>query len=162
VWVQSDGRLQLLDNSLMEAGKESKAPAQGTDQQRSLALLGKVATLALEGSVRPADEPPAPLRAAVPLHARPLLDRLVGVGEPYTEVRQVQADLAAIRDRLPEVTRGLRAGQLATLATFLCLGLLVMFLQGDWRWALVVPVAWVIWAFCFHGGLSLRFMGLAL
>jgi hypothetical protein len=128
VWVQGNGQVVLLDMGVGPAA-EGGAGA-GSDQERTLALLGQAAILLLEGRPRPAGSPPAPIRAAVPAHAARLLQRLLGVGEPYRHVGQVQADLSDTRDRPRAVTRTRRAAQLAVLAGFLGLGLGCMSLGG--------------------------------
>src|SRR5207247_10608856 len=105
------------------------------DQQRALAFVRDVATLLLEGQLRPEGGPPVPLSKPVPRHASVLLDRLLGVGPTYETVAQLQADLAATRNRPTHVTRPLRAGHLAVLTACLAPGLATMLLMGT------VPVA---------------------
>jgi hypothetical protein len=187
VWVQPDGRVQLTDGVLTDRLPESSGPLTGTDQERSLALLRAVAVLALEGRLRKPEEPPAPVRAPVPLHARPVLDRLAAVSSPYTDVRQVQADLAALRDQPTEVTRPWRAEHLALLTALHFPGLVAMSFAPLWAPLLVPgsatgapdepastgmalatvvgagvwPLLWVVWAFLFHGGLTLRRLNIA-
>src|SRR5262249_12200739 len=74
VWIQANGRIQLLDGSLDFLGDASNRP-DGSDQEAPLLLLREVVTLTLEGSPRPAEEAPAPIRAPVPKHAAPMLNR---------------------------------------------------------------------------------------
>src|SRR5262249_19821277 len=90
----------------------------------------QVAVLALEGRPRPDGEPPRSIRAPVPLHARKLLDCLLGVQEPYGQVQQLQADLAATRHLPAEITRPHRAAYLAVLTMFASLGLMCMLLAS--------------------------------
>jgi hypothetical protein len=162
VWVQADGRLQLLDASL-----SSEAPGDGLD------LLGDVAVLALEGRPRPPDAAPSPVRAPLPGHAALMLSRLTGPGKPYRDVRQFQRNLQATARRPTVVTRERRLAHLAVQAAFLLCGLGVGLLAallfsynhsdvGVWISLAVWPVVWVVWAFCWRGGLSLPLLGLSL
>jgi hypothetical protein len=64
------------------------------------------------------------------LHVSRFLPRLLGWPEPYTEVKEFQADLAATRDRPTEVQRWRRAAHLGLLGVVLFLG---------W-WLLILPV----------------------
>jgi hypothetical protein len=187
VWVQPDGRAQLTDGILTDRLPGTSGPSTGTDQERSLALLREVAVLALEGHPRKPEEHTASIRAPVPLHARPILDRLAAISAPYTNVQQVQADLASLRDKPTEITRPWRAEHVALLAGLHLPGLLVMSLAPFWasflipgattgtpdeatstRMALATvvgagiwPLLWVVWAFLFHGGLTFRRLGIA-
>jgi hypothetical protein len=87
VWIDSAGKVQLLDFPLQAASADAEAsPPEATQQraradQQSLALLRQIATLTLEGRARSADAPPARISglAAVPEHAARMLQRLLGV-----------------------------------------------------------------------------------
>jgi eukaryotic-like serine/threonine-protein kinase len=129
VWVQPGGQVQLLDFPLARSGG-ARVLASGAPQTRALALLRQVAILALEGRLRPDGEPPRSIRAPVPLHARKVLDCLLGVQEPYDQVQQLQAELAASRHRPAEITRRHRAAYLAVLTMFASLGLTCMLLAS--------------------------------
>jgi hypothetical protein len=124
VWVQPNGSVQLLDFALGREPAVTSAPApDGPDQQRALALLGAVTAWLLEGRPRPApDVGAAPLRARVPEHAGRFLRRLLTPGQPYRNVKELQAELRATQDRPVEVTRVRRAGQLAAWLGLVCLG----------------------------------------
>src|SRR5205823_3434712 len=125
VWVQSGGRVQLLDAPLGGPPPEDCDCLGETDSARALALLRRVAVLALEGRVRP--QPVGErVHAPAPASARQLLDRLAGVEQPYTEVEQVQADLIALQGEPTRVTTAMRSAQLALLVTLLAPMLLVM------------------------------------
>jgi serine/threonine protein kinase len=162
VWVQADGRLQLLDVPLVQ-----EAPGDGLD------LLGDVAALALEGRPRPLDSAPAAIRAPLPQHAAWMLGRLMGARKPYRDVPQFQRDLEATADQPTAVTRPRRLAHLAVQAAFLLLGLGAGWLAsipfligrsevGAWMCLVACPVAWVVWAFLWRGGLSLPLFGLSL
>jgi uncharacterized RDD family membrane protein YckC len=92
VWVQGDGRAQLADIPLTAAAEEEETSA-GTDQERALGLLARVAALVLEGKPRSLQGRAMPLRASVPPEARKTCERLLGVGDPYQTVAQLQEDL---------------------------------------------------------------------
>jgi hypothetical protein len=126
VWVGPDGQMQLLDLPLGRApdrAVEIKGP------NRALALLASVAALALEGQPRPPGDL-GPVWAPVPLHARPILDRLLGGGNPYGGVAEFQADLKAVADRPAEVARGRRTTHLVILTALLSVGLVFMLSAG--------------------------------
>jgi uncharacterized RDD family membrane protein YckC len=162
VWVQADGRLQLLDVPLAQ-----EVPGDGLD------LLGDVAALALEGRPRPLDAAPAAIRAPLPQHAARMLDRLMGLHKPYRDVQQFLRDLEATADRPTAVTRSLRFAHLAVQAVLLYLGLaasllaILPFYLNDremdiWKYPIVCPAVWIVWAFLWRGGLSLPLFGLSL
>src|SRR5439155_12631759 len=116
VWVEPNGRVQLLDCS----------PADGAaDPARTpLALLREVASLVLEGRPRSA---PGPVRAPVPPHALPVLDRLFTDGG-YPTLSDLQRDLADTHAHRPEVTPAVRAAQLGIQAAALAPSLALLFL----------------------------------
>jgi hypothetical protein len=136
VWVQANGQIQLLDFPLTGispppapplAADKPEAQARGKGEGgegRALDLLRQMAVFALKG--KPLVQPGKPVSAPVPLYARRLLDRLFGVRDPVRTLTELQADLAASRDRPAEVTRRQRAAHLAVLVTFLSLGLASM------------------------------------
>src|SRR5262249_10180322 len=138
-----------------------------------------VAVLMLEGHLRPVTEPAASLRTPAPEHARKMLDRLIGVAEPYERVEEFQADLLASRERPTQTTRSQRGTHLVLQMMFLALGLIFMdgiyvaFLSpeeyGPGEKALarvasgvVWPVLAVVWAFLFRGGWALRLLDVVL
>jgi hypothetical protein len=102
VWVQPDGGLLLLDRPL---GVPADCPPEG-DQPPTLALLGRVATLALGG-------------APLPLHAAQIVSRLAAGPARYQQLEQFQADLRATCDSTTEVTRARRAAHLGIMAACL-------------------------------------------
>jgi hypothetical protein len=98
VWVQPDGRAQLLDTALTDEPGAAE-PAAGSDQERAVALLRQVAVLVLEGRPRDPKAPTGLLHASLPPNARRPLDRLATGQPPYETVQQWQADLAATAAR---------------------------------------------------------------
>jgi hypothetical protein len=137
VCVRPGGPVQLLDWPLAD---ETRDPARtdpgGAPAQQSLALLGRVAVLGLEGPPGRANRrrgPRRPVRAPVPEHAAGPLARLLGFADPYRDVAEFEAELAASRDQPAEITRSRRASQLAVLAVLSALAL------GCCMW----PAAWV-------------------
>jgi len=126
VWVQANGRIQLLETSLDDVGAAANRSA-CSDQEAALSLLREVALLTLEGRSRPAGEKPA-LRAPVPEHATPMLNRLLLVdGLSFGSVEEFHADLAATQDMPTEVTTTHRGAHLALLTGAIFLPLLMMF-----------------------------------
>ncbi len=129
VWVQADGRVVLLDVPLGAAGPAAEAAGPAAAEGQALGLLRQTAVLALEGRPWPPGAA-GPIRAPLPGPAARLLRPLLGGPRPYTAVRQVQAALAADRDRPQEVTRPRRLAHLAVQAAFLGPGLLLMLVGG--------------------------------
>jgi hypothetical protein len=124
IWLRPDGGLVLLDfpvamNPLAAWKSPEAVISQAADP---MAFLGEVVTIALEGAPRSPQARKAPIRAPLPLHAVPMLNRLLGVERPYQEIEQLQADLAATRDKPQFVTRARRALHLALLTVLLYLG----------------------------------------
>jgi hypothetical protein len=112
VWVQSDGRVQLVDMPRFDEQAED-----------ALGLLRDVATLCLEGRPRPPKSATPAIRAPVPRYAADLLDRLVDPGDSYRNVRHFQRYLKATADKPGAVTRDRRLAHAALLAALLSLGL---------------------------------------
>ena len=115
VWVEPNGRVQLLDCPI------SYSPPAST--QTPLLLLREVVAVALEGRPRIAA---GPVLAPVPPHAAPVLDRLFTNGG-YRSVDELQRDLAETHIHRPEVTPAIRAAQLGIQAALLSTALTVMF-----------------------------------
>jgi hypothetical protein len=135
VWIHPDGRTQLLDAPLTEAAVEAPngpgpkgAPGPAC---RAWVLLRQVAVLALEGAPRAANDQEPPLRAPVPGHAAPLLNRLLGADGDSEELRRFQDGLTATRQEPVEVTRPRRAAQLALAALGLSVGLFCCMLPSS-------------------------------
>ncbi len=181
VWVQPDGRVQLLGTPLAASADEGigqvGVSADVPDEARALDFLRQVAVLALEGRTRPLREADR-ARAPVPLHATHVLARLMGGRDSYPAIAELRQDLEAIRDRPAEVSRVRRAGHLAfttlllhlpfggpsLMAVFSLVAVLDAMEQvgrsphdtGEQSTALGVIAAcgafWVVWAFLFRGG----------
>ena len=193
IWIQPNGRVQLLDTVLAPApSPEAPSPLTLFDE-RALRLVREATGLALEG--RPGTESRL-IHAPVPEHAARILGRLAGGADGYTRLADLQADLAATHDSLPEVNRRLRAVHLVVLAVAVNLPILLMFgltlvvvseerleqlpvfarmqlppspdeisvavLVFGFVFLMAAPVLWVIWAFLWRGGITLRMMGLTL
>jgi hypothetical protein len=181
IWVQQNGRVQLADWMPEATGSTPMLNLDATPEARGLDLLRRVAVLALEGEARAKDAPPTPIRAPLPEHARQILDRLLGVTQPYEHLADVRADLAVAGETPAEVDATLRAGQLAVLAAALVPSLAAMFLLGvavdqflgeslsytALAWtailpSLLIPMGWLLWIGLFRGGFSFPMMGLSL
>lgn len=139
VWVDPAGRVQVVDCPMTatrnpEPGTGSKdrsasasgVPRSGFPVPGSLGLLRSVASLALEGRPRTG---PGRVRAPVPPHAAPVLDRLFAKSENdgYADPGELSKDLHDTHAHPPEVTPGLRAAQLGIQAAFLSVGLIGVF-----------------------------------
>jgi len=193
IWIQDNGRVQLLDVPLGERSTTDGQTATAPADARALGLVREATRLALEGRVGTPNEA---IRAPVPEHAARILRRLRDGPEGYATIADLQADLNASHDSLPEVNRALRAVHLVVLAVAVGLPVLLMlgltavvaseesleklpvFARADPPLAheevaatvLIVgfvalflgPVLWVVWAFLFRGGFTLRMMGLTL
>jgi hypothetical protein len=116
VWVEPNGRVQLLERSLTP-------PTPVPPRPQPLLLVREVASLALEGRPR---RTPGPVHAPVPAHAVPLLDRLFSP-TGYPTLSDLQHDLGETHQHRPEVTPALRAAQLGLLAVALALPLGLLF-----------------------------------
>ena len=136
VWVESSGRVQLVDVSVLSGG-EWRVPRgepgctsarRTASQPEALELLRQVSIVALEGCARPPGQRPGPVRAPLPQYARTILDRLIpGRPHSYTTVDDVQRDLAAVHDRPTEVTAAQRAAFLWLHALVIAFPVLIMF-----------------------------------
>jgi hypothetical protein len=126
VWVGPDGQVQLLDLPL-----EATVAEEASGPDRALALLSDVAAWALEGQPRAAGRT-GPVRAPIPLHARPILDRLLGAGKPYHDLAEFHTDLKTLAAKPAEVVAHRRATHLVVLAAFLFLGMGCCMLPAGW------------------------------
>jgi hypothetical protein len=126
VWVESTGRLQLIDCPMAGDGPS-------TDQ---FALVRQVAALTLEGHprmtpfshVKKGRTEPG-VHAPVPPHAAPILTRLFTPGG-YATLADLHRDLIDTHTHSPEVTPAVRAAQLGIQGAVLSAGLFVMFVAA--------------------------------
>jgi hypothetical protein len=125
VWLDANGRVQLLDWPVADSVTIAANHADGTADERSLELLRQVAALALEGGT-PSPELSTQLRAVVPLHARRILARLIGEPDRYHRLDELRASLTGTRTRPTAVTPALRAFQLAISFCFVAVGAMAM------------------------------------
>jgi hypothetical protein len=116
VWVEPNGRLQLLECPI----SATPGPVRSFTP---LGLVREVASLALEGRPR---STAGPVRAPLPAHAVPLLDRLFTDGG-YPTLADLQRDLADTHVHRPEVTPAVRAAHLGIQAAALAAPLGVLF-----------------------------------
>lgn len=160
VWVQPDGSVQLVD-ALGPAANSHKVAV--SDRERALELLRESAAVALEGGRRRIGAPLTMVRAPVPGHARRMLDRLVGKEQRYETIEPFLKEMEATRDLPDEVDSGRRAIQLAVAAAALTPGLAFLAYAGYTAprltpnvvaVLLAFPAIWIIWPFCFRGGLG--------
>ena len=112
VWVEPNGRVQLLDFPLCEARYRQNSP---------LAVLREAASLAIEGHPRSMG---GGVSAPLPAHALAVLNRLFEIDVPLAEF---QKELAEARAHRPEVTPAVRAGHLGIQAAALALPLAALF-----------------------------------
>ena len=116
VWVEPNGRLQLLDFPLQGLAPEQKVKTDSSPNS----LIRQVASLALEGRAR---NDVAPIAAPIPFHASRLTK----------EFFEEDLDLAEVRHKLSDdhqqpgmVTTGMRAGHLAVQGSMMAIGLFLM------------------------------------
>lgn len=142
VWVEPDGRLQLVDplGEITQAGASAEA---GTPDLRALRLFGSTAALALEGGRRRLGDSRTPVRAAIPRHARQVLDRLFGLGSPMDTAGELRSLLDAQSEmptRLNPVTRAFRSiGYIASVPVRLAIAHLAIVGLGGMGWLDGVP-----------------------
>src|SRR5205085_12250574 len=86
VWVQPDGRAQILAASLVTDSPPDADGHGAAPQERALRLLRAVVVTALEGKPRAIADSGDRVRAPVPVHAADLLGRLFGGPRPYTSI----------------------------------------------------------------------------
>jgi hypothetical protein len=139
VWLDPRGRVQLLVTPLLDKAEQIDRAPPGDNHYRALALLGEVAILGLEGQPRSEDGAPTGIRTPLPCHAADIINRLLAIppgagvvsGAPYRTVDEVQQDLAATQAEPVEITRWMRARQMARSAVYSFVPLcLVAFLAG--------------------------------
>ncbi len=128
VWVDAGGQVRLMDVPLSPVRTETKGEAAGDG--RALDLVRVTAVLTLEGRPRRPRDAGETVRAPLPSHARPLLDRLIGKEKSYKKLASWRKDLGEIRDRPSEVNRARRTVQLAVLAALTLAGLFCMLAGG--------------------------------
>lgn len=116
VWVEPNGRVQLLESSIA-------SPATVSPQPQPLVLLRQVASLALEGRPRTT---PGPVHAPLPAHAIPVMDRLF-TPNGYKTLGELQHDLGETHLHRPEITPAIRAAQLGLQAATLAVPLGLLF-----------------------------------
>ena len=137
VWIQPDGRAMIVDQLGISPETAAKTTAQVSENDRVRSFLRSAAALALEGGRRRITHADGPIRAAIPWHARAILDRLSDGPNAYRDLTELRTDFAASQDRPVEVGRSLRGTQLAALTAVLALPLVAMFgsvflqLHGD-------------------------------
>lgn len=112
IWVEPTGRVQVLDFPLCEARYRPGSP---------LAVLREAASLTLEGRARTYG---GSVKAPLPAHALPVVNRLFGTDIPLSEFQKELADTHAHR---PEVTPAMRTAHLGVQAVILFMPLAAMF-----------------------------------
>jgi uncharacterized RDD family membrane protein YckC len=123
IWVQRDGRLQLLEFPVLAPGEA------GTSATGPVDLLRDVAALALEGQVRLAGvETFEPVKAPVPRHGAAFLNRLFAGPYGFANAAQIRNALRDMRDLPLRVDRPLRLAHLSVQALTMAPGLLIMFM----------------------------------
>ena len=159
VWVEPNGRVQLLDFPL-PTGSDAPAEAAKPADRRSRAgartdsrvgspdpldFFRLAATLALEGKPRAAG---GRVKAPLPPHASRITDRLfAGGGRGYEALTQLRAELADTQAQPPRLTTTARAAHLGAQAAMLAFGLLWMFFfAGLFAFTLAVTTAEAIHA----------------
>jgi hypothetical protein len=182
VWIQNNGRVQIIDplDSTDESpeqaepmGDEPRGP--DPDGLKALEFLRDVARVSLEGAraARHGADVGGRIRAAVPERAGVILERLSGARPPYPSLAALRAELAAAAERPTEVGAPRRMVQLAIQAILLSPGLLAIVAlscpkirPGVFPWdlqlVLAVPLLWTAWAILMRGGLSYPLAGLSL
>ncbi len=179
--------------------------ARGSRDHELLEFIAEVARLALEGSgrrpakqqlqpgVQPAaSEQPEPgtasgrisrrsavsgrrIQAAVPEHARWILDRLTETRAPFSSLQSLRVELDTAAVRPAEISLVRRAVHLGIQGLFLLPGLAGMLAlsrpvlelepemyPNNLTLLAAIPGCWIVWAFLTRGGLSFSVAGIAL
>jgi eukaryotic-like serine/threonine-protein kinase len=184
IWIEPDGCLQLVDPLGGSSPPKKPIAAESEPNRSALRFLVRAAALALEGGAAQSKGVPQKIRAAVPIHARLILDRLLGDGRSYETIAHAKADLEATRGLPTELglaSRIVRSigyvggivmrvliAALALLATEKVLGEASAWEVGNgippfyWRAAAICLIAWPLWGFATKGGLASRVNGMGL
>ncbi len=126
VWVEPNGRLQLLDFPL-PTGRQGLLAADACPSLSPIDLVRQAAALALEGVAR---STPGRIRAPIPPHAAAITDRLFDAEGPPATVADLRQRLADNHAFAPELTAAGRAAHLSVLALTISLPLTLMFLAA--------------------------------
>ena len=121
VWVQTSGRVQLLDTPTGPPPHQVE-----TGDKRALDFLAHVARFMLMRDLSDAANN-GPVHAPLPRFAAQLLGRLTGAGPPFPSLSAFRAALEETRERPVEVTRTRRGFHLVLLLALLLPGLVGMF-----------------------------------
>jgi uncharacterized RDD family membrane protein YckC len=124
VWLGGGSRPVLDD--VLESGEV--VPALEPDRDFALALLADAAVLALEGRKQMVRSRACPVRAAVPVPARRVLDRLTGVAQPFTDVAEARAAVRQLADSPAELGVITRLGRIFSYFFHLVLGIPLAYL----------------------------------
>jgi uncharacterized RDD family membrane protein YckC len=127
-WIQSPGRVQLLDSWL--AGlPTTESTSSGGDGTRALDLVRDVSLLCLEN--RPRSEGKSLRRpcAPVPGYAAQLFKRLFLNKPPLENPEELRAILVASRDRPRQLSRRMRAGSIVVTSVLIFFFLTSMFIM---------------------------------
>jgi serine/threonine protein kinase len=115
LWVEPNGRIQLLDFSPLYGSRQKSLTP--------IALLREVSSLALEGRAR---NNQGMVRAPMPPHAVPILNRLFTDGG-YPTLSDIQRELTETQNNQPEVTSTIRTAQIGIQAAIVGLAILMLF-----------------------------------
>ncbi len=185
VWIQPDGRAMIVD----QLGLTEPIGNSSADRFRKARdFLGEAAAVMLMGGRRRKTERGDALRAAIPLHARNLLDRLHDGPSAIGTFAEIRAELDSTQDHPSELNRSLRAVQVGAMSALLLFGMFFVFgvtylhldgpnttLRGEFidlsgefgpktTYAVIlgIPALFVAFATVFRGGLVLQFSGCGL
>ena len=126
VWVQPDGRAILVDQLGVTTDEAPASPEERAARaERAKDFLYRATALALEGGRHRRDA--RAIDAAIPEHARAILERLRAPGDACEDLRDVREGLTRSQDRAVEVTRPLRATHLGAQAAAMVLGIALQF-----------------------------------
>jgi len=126
VWVEPNGRLQLLDFPL-PTGRQGLLAPDACPTLAPIDLVRQAASLALEGVARSG---PGRVRAPIPPHAAAITDRLFDADGPPATVADLRQRLADNHAYAPQLTSAGRAAHLSVLALMTALPLTLMFLSA--------------------------------
>jgi hypothetical protein len=118
VWVQPDGRVQLLDSCI--------GPRREKNETDALGLLRAAAVLALEGRCREVS-PGSDVAAPIPKHAARHLRRLSGGPRGVASPAAFRDELSTTQELPTDVTPAMRIGHCGMQLIMLAPGLLTMF-----------------------------------
>jgi hypothetical protein len=128
IWLQPDGQIMIIGARFQSPGAHDEITT-GSENERAMKFLRQTARFMLEGK-RSKDNQPRPIQAPVPIHDRPIADRLAGIRDAYSNPAELVKDLKTSLTQPCEITLSARLGQILLHSALLSPILLAILLLG--------------------------------